>query len=225
MSEDVLVVGGDEVVVRVPAAATGGRVAVVEVRMAAGGGPPGLHRHAACEVYSVVEGELAFYVEDEGGEVRRTVGAAGAVVPIAGGREHTIRNESAAAARGVRRLLARRRDGGVRARRGGARRARAAGDGRRRRDGRGARDRDDAPARGGRPRRLSRAGRSGPDAVEHGRGGPARRRRGGDERRLRAHVRRREADREGARRAARQRLPRAGVARRLDREPVRVCSR
>ena len=99
MSEDVLVVGGDEVVVRVPAAATGGRVAVVEVRMAAGGGPPGLHRHEACEVYTVVEGELAFYVEDEDGEVRRTVGAAGAVVPIAGGREHTIRNESAAAAR------------------------------------------------------------------------------------------------------------------------------
>ena len=99
MTDDVLVVGGDEVVVRSPAAATGGRVAVVEVRMAAGGGPPGLHRHEACEVYSVVEGELAFYVEGDDGEVRRTVGAAGAVVPIAGGREHTIRNESAAGAR------------------------------------------------------------------------------------------------------------------------------
>ena len=99
MADDVLVVGGDELVVRSPAAATGGRVAVVEVRMAAGGGPPGLHRHEACEVYSVVEGELAFYVEGDDGEVRRTAGAAGAVVPIAGGREHTIRNESAAAAR------------------------------------------------------------------------------------------------------------------------------
>jgi len=99
MADDVLVVGGDEVVVRSPATATGGRVAVVEVRMAAGGGPPGLHRHEACEVYSVVEGELAFYVEGDDGEVRRTAGAAGAVVPIAGGREHTIRNESAAAAR------------------------------------------------------------------------------------------------------------------------------
>jgi mannose-6-phosphate isomerase-like protein (cupin superfamily) len=99
VSQDVLVVGGDEVVVRVPAAATGGRVAAVEVRMAAGGGPPGLHRHAACEVYRVEEGELAFYVEDDAGEVRRTVAPAGSVVPIAGGREHTIRNESAAAAR------------------------------------------------------------------------------------------------------------------------------
>ena len=99
MAHDVLVVGGDEVVVRVPAAATGGRIAAVEVRMAAGGGPPGLHRHAACEVYRVEEGELAFYVEDDAGEVRRSVGSAGAVVPIAGGREHTIRNESAAPAR------------------------------------------------------------------------------------------------------------------------------
>src|SRR5687768_8305799 len=99
MADEILAVGGDEVVVRVPAAATAGVLTAVEVRMAAGGGPPGLHRHAACEVYRVEAGELAFYVEDDAGEIRRSVGSAGAVVPIAGGREHTIRNESAAPAR------------------------------------------------------------------------------------------------------------------------------
>src|SRR4051794_15205358 len=39
-------------------------------------------------------GELAFYVEGADGAVRRTVAGPGAVVPIAGGCEHTIRNES-----------------------------------------------------------------------------------------------------------------------------------
>jgi hypothetical protein len=42
------------------------------------------HRHAACEVFRVEAGELAFYVEDDAGEVRRSVGSAGAVVAIAG---------------------------------------------------------------------------------------------------------------------------------------------
>ena len=67
---------------------------VLEVLMPPGGGPPMLHRHDPFELYRVRSGALAFYVEGADGAVTRTVGGPGAVVPIAGGREHTIRNES-----------------------------------------------------------------------------------------------------------------------------------
>ena len=62
--------------------------------MPAGGGPPMLHRHDPFELYRVENGELAFYVEDDDGAVKRSVGGPGTVVSIPGGREHTIRNES-----------------------------------------------------------------------------------------------------------------------------------
>ena len=101
VGEETLRVGGDEVTVIAPAAATGGRITVAEVRMAAGGGPPGLHRHEPAEVYRVLEGELAFYVEGADGAVRRSAGGPGAVVPIPSGREHTIRNESGDPARAL----------------------------------------------------------------------------------------------------------------------------
>jgi oxalate decarboxylase/phosphoglucose isomerase-like protein (cupin superfamily) len=71
-----------------------GAVFAFEVRMPPGGGPPMLHRHDPFELYRVDDGELAFYLEDEGGEVRRRVARAGEVVAIPGGCEHTIRNES-----------------------------------------------------------------------------------------------------------------------------------
>jgi Cupin domain len=61
--------------------------------MPPGGGPPGLHRHAAAEVYRVERGELTLYVEDDDGALARVVAGPGSVVPIRGGREHTIRNE------------------------------------------------------------------------------------------------------------------------------------
>jgi quercetin dioxygenase-like cupin family protein len=94
LSHETLRIGGDEVTIRLTTAETGGDLLAFDVTMPPGGGPPAMHRHAAAEVYRVLEGEFAFYLDDT-----RTVERAGAVVHIAGGREHTIRNESAAPAR------------------------------------------------------------------------------------------------------------------------------
>jgi quercetin dioxygenase-like cupin family protein len=94
MPVEILRVGHDEVAVRLTTADTGGTLLAFDVTMPPGGGPPALHRHAPAEVYRVLEGEFAFYLDDE-----RTVAREGDVVHIAGGREHTIRNESAAPAR------------------------------------------------------------------------------------------------------------------------------
>jgi oxalate decarboxylase/phosphoglucose isomerase-like protein (cupin superfamily) len=87
-------VGTDALTIRVTSEESGGAIAAIEVQMPAGGGPPMLHRHDPFELYRVENGELAFYVEDDDGVVRRTVGRAGTVVSIPAGREHTIRNES-----------------------------------------------------------------------------------------------------------------------------------
>jgi mannose-6-phosphate isomerase-like protein (cupin superfamily) len=91
-------VGADEVAIRVTSAETDGALLAIEVWLPAGGGPPMLHRHAPLEVYRVERGELVIYLEDDEGEVRQIVAAAGAVVHIGAGREHTIRNESDAEA-------------------------------------------------------------------------------------------------------------------------------
>ena len=91
---DGITVGGDQLTFRVTSEQSAGALTAVEVRMRAGGGPPVLHRHDPFEVYRVEHGELTFYVEDDGGTVRRTVGGPGTVASIPGGREHTIRNES-----------------------------------------------------------------------------------------------------------------------------------
>jgi quercetin dioxygenase-like cupin family protein len=88
-----LTVGGDQLSFRVTSEDTGGALVAVEVRMAPGGGPPLLHRHAAAEVYHVRSGEFTVYLGDV-----RIAAPAGSVIPIAGGREHTIRNESDAEA-------------------------------------------------------------------------------------------------------------------------------
>jgi mannose-6-phosphate isomerase-like protein (cupin superfamily) len=87
-------VGNDELTIRVSAADSAGALAALEVRMPPGGGPPVLHRHDAFELYRVERGELAIYIEDHDGTVRRRLAGPGAVVSIPGGREHTIRNES-----------------------------------------------------------------------------------------------------------------------------------
>ncbi|HWI73841.1 MAG TPA: cupin domain-containing protein, partial [Baekduia sp.] len=92
-------VGGDEITIHVSSEDSGGALLVAEVGMAAGGGPPAPHRHDAAEVYRVDDGELAIYVEDDGGSLRRFVTGRGDVVHIPGGRAHTVRNESGAAAR------------------------------------------------------------------------------------------------------------------------------
>jgi oxalate decarboxylase/phosphoglucose isomerase-like protein (cupin superfamily) len=91
-------VGSEEVIVHVASEATGGSLLAIEVTMPAAGGPPVLHRHAPEEVYRVERGELAIYVEDDDGAVRRIPTAPGAVVHIPGGSAHTVRNESDAEA-------------------------------------------------------------------------------------------------------------------------------
>ena len=92
-------VGTDEITIHVSSAQSDGALLVAEVAMAAGGGPPHAHRHDAAEVYRVDAGELAIYVEDDAGTLHRRLTRAGEVAHIAGGRAHTIRNESAAPAR------------------------------------------------------------------------------------------------------------------------------
>lgn len=100
-TSDRLTVGAEELIIRAGSTQTGGSLFAAEVRMPPGGGPPVMHRHAPTELYHVLEGEFAFYITDAAGTVHRTTATAGAVVPIAGGWAHTIRNESAAEARAL----------------------------------------------------------------------------------------------------------------------------
>jgi mannose-6-phosphate isomerase-like protein (cupin superfamily) len=90
-----LTLGRDELAFRATSADTDGALLAFEVRMPPGGGPPALHRHDPAELYHVERGEFSVYVADDDGEISRVTAAAGDVVAIAGGREHTIRNESA----------------------------------------------------------------------------------------------------------------------------------
>jgi oxalate decarboxylase/phosphoglucose isomerase-like protein (cupin superfamily) len=96
---DVVEVGGDVVEFQVTSERSGGALVAYDVVFAPGGGPPMLHRHDDFELYRVEAGELAFYLEDEDGETSRRLAPAGTVVTIPGGREHTVRNESASPAR------------------------------------------------------------------------------------------------------------------------------
>jgi mannose-6-phosphate isomerase-like protein (cupin superfamily) len=83
-------VGSDEMRIHVR-----GPLLAADVRMPAGGGPGGLHRHEPTEIDRVSDGELTIYREGDDGEIERIVAAAGEIVAIPGGREHTVRNESA----------------------------------------------------------------------------------------------------------------------------------
>jgi len=98
---DTVSLGDETIVFRVTSDQSGGALLAFDVLMPAGGGPPMLHRHDAFELYRVDSGELAFYLADDDGNVARTGAGPGSVVPIAGGREHTIRNESGAEARAL----------------------------------------------------------------------------------------------------------------------------
>jgi quercetin dioxygenase-like cupin family protein len=95
--DDIISVGREQIAVRLTTAETGGTLLALDVTMPPGGGPPGLHRHAAAEAYRVLEGELTLYLGDE-----RIPAPAGSVFHVPGGRAHTIRNESDAPARGTR---------------------------------------------------------------------------------------------------------------------------
>ena len=95
MPDDTITVGRDQIAVRLTTAETGGTLLALDVTMPPGGGPPGLHRHAAAEAYRVLEGEFTLYLGDE-----RIPAPAGSVFHVPGGHAHTIRNESDAPARG-----------------------------------------------------------------------------------------------------------------------------
>jgi mannose-6-phosphate isomerase-like protein (cupin superfamily) len=91
--------GTDELVVLMTSAESGGALFSIEIRMAAGGGPPVMHRHEPSEIYFVQRGEFTVYTGEllpDGSwtAVQRITAAAGDVVPLAGGTPHTIRNES-----------------------------------------------------------------------------------------------------------------------------------
>lgn len=77
---------GLALVVRLPVAASGGSLAVVETTNAPGFGPP-LHRHAETEVFHVLEGRYLF--EADG---RRFFGEAGDVIGIPGAVAHAFVN-------------------------------------------------------------------------------------------------------------------------------------
>jgi len=93
-TRECLRLGTDEVVVLATSAQTGGALFAVQIRMPPGGGPPVMHRHDPGEVYFVLQGEFAFYTQDPDGSTCRWTAGPGAVVPLAGGTPHTIRNES-----------------------------------------------------------------------------------------------------------------------------------
>ena len=88
-----LMLGTDEITVLATGDQTGGAILAVEIRIPPGGGPPVMHRHAPSEIYRVSSGELAFYMGEPDGSVRRVMAGAGDVVWLAGGTAHTIRNE------------------------------------------------------------------------------------------------------------------------------------
>jgi mannose-6-phosphate isomerase-like protein (cupin superfamily) len=91
---DEFTVGRDQIICKLTSEQSGGEVAVFDVRIPPGGGPPLLHRHDPFELYRMRSGELAIYLEGKDGAVTRTVAGPGTDVPIGGGLEHTIRNES-----------------------------------------------------------------------------------------------------------------------------------
>jgi mannose-6-phosphate isomerase-like protein (cupin superfamily) len=92
---ETLRVGADEITVLAGTADTSGDLFAVELRMAPGGGPPVMHRHAPSEVYRVLAGEMTFYITGTDGRTRRRVAGVGETVTMAGDTPHTIRNESA----------------------------------------------------------------------------------------------------------------------------------
>ena len=79
---------GLHLAVRLPKAASGGELAILETVNAPGFGPP-LHRHHETEVFRVLEGEYLYEVDG-----RRFHSRAGDVVSVPGGAAHTFLNVS-----------------------------------------------------------------------------------------------------------------------------------
>lgn len=77
---------GLELHVRMPPAASGGVMTVIETINAPGFGPP-LHRHAEAEVFRVLEGEYLYEVDGDRFQAR-----AGDLVSIPGGAAHAFVN-------------------------------------------------------------------------------------------------------------------------------------
>jgi mannose-6-phosphate isomerase-like protein (cupin superfamily) len=94
MYRDELTVGSERITFALTSEQSGGELAVFNVTIPPGGGPPMLHRHDPFELYRVRRGELAIYVAGDDGAVKRTIARPGTLVPIGAGVEHTIRNES-----------------------------------------------------------------------------------------------------------------------------------
>ena len=84
---------GLELLVRVPPAATGGALTVIETVNRPGFGPP-LHRHRETEIFRVLEGRYLFEVDG-----RRFVAETGDVVSVPGGAVHAFVNLTDAPAR------------------------------------------------------------------------------------------------------------------------------
>lgn len=86
-------VGGDTLRFHVSGEESNGALLAADVSIPAGGGPPLLHSHEPAELYRVVRGELALYIEREDGVVERHVAGPGEVVHIPARAAHTVRNE------------------------------------------------------------------------------------------------------------------------------------
>jgi quercetin dioxygenase-like cupin family protein len=77
---------GLDLAVRLPPAASGGTLTVLETTNAPGFGPP-LHRHGETEVFRVLEGRYLFEVDGQ-----RFEAAAGDLISVPGGIAHTFVN-------------------------------------------------------------------------------------------------------------------------------------
>ena len=88
---DTYLVMADLITFRVCPSGSGGRLAVVEIEVPPGGGPPPLHIHPPDEVFHVVEGEVTIFRGGPGDTERATLGA-GQTEHVRGGVPHTFRN-------------------------------------------------------------------------------------------------------------------------------------
>ncbi|MHB8690997.1 MAG: cupin domain-containing protein [Solirubrobacteraceae bacterium] len=88
---DTYLVMADLITFRVCASASGGRLAVVEIEVPPGGGPPPLHTHPPDEVFHVVEGEVTVF-EGQPHDTKRARLGPGQTGHVRGGVPHTFRN-------------------------------------------------------------------------------------------------------------------------------------
>ena len=88
---DTYLVMADLITFRVCASASGGRLAVVEIEVPPGGGPPPLHIHPPDEVFHVVTGEVTLFKGLPDDAERATLGP-GQTDHVRGGVPHTFRN-------------------------------------------------------------------------------------------------------------------------------------